>query len=273
MDQRKKINKYRILSTYMSATNYEEALYTIRKFAIERKSFSVSALAVHGIMESYKNINLNNIVNNIDLVLPDGQPLKWGLNLFYNQQLNDRVCGPDITNLLLEKSEQNNLRVLFYGSSLETLKKMEINLKNKHINLTDPIFIPSNFKQTTQDEQIRIAKKIESYNPNIVFVGLGCPRQEYWVYENKEFINAPLIAVGAAFDYLAGNIERAPSLMQNYGLEWLYRLFQDPKRLFYRYIILNSLFMKHFIFQFFNKSYKKFHNSVQNYQVMRQFWS
>ena len=152
MEKRNLVTKFPILSTSVSSTNYSEALEIISKFSNERKQLSVSALAVHGVMESFLNKNLNNVLNKIDLVLPDGQPLKWVLNIFHKQKLNDRVSGPDLTVLLLKIAEQQNLNVIFYGSTIDTLEKMKINLSKDFPNLNSE-FHPSLFKKIDKEEQ------------------------------------------------------------------------------------------------------------------------
>ena len=254
MDNREQIKKYSIISTNVSSINYEQSSNLITENARFRNPYKVTALAVHGLMESFFSRNLNYSLNKFDLVLPDGQPLKWILNLFYKQNLIDRVSGPDLTNRLINFSEKNNFKILFYGSKDSTLKKIKSNLKKSNPQLTKVDFIASKFKKVTQEEQKKIALEIESLKPNIVFVGLGCPRQEYWVTENSKYINCPVISVGAAFDYLAGNLKRAPKIMQKLGLEWFFRFIQEPRRLFYRYIILNSYFLTLATLQCFSKN-------------------
>ena len=272
MEKRNLVTKFPILSTSVSSTNYSEALEIISKFSNERKQLSVSALAVHGVMESFLNKNLNNVLNKIDLVLPDGQPLKWVLNIFHKQKLNDRVSGPDLTVLLLKIAEQQNLNVIFYGSTIDTLEKMKINLSKDFPNLNSE-FHPSLFKKIDKEEQKKVAMKLENKKPNLIFVGLGCPRQEFWIYENSSYLNCPIIAVGAAFDYIAGNIKRAPITMQKYGLEWLYRFIQEPRRLFYRYIVLNFMFVFLSIFQYLHIDFFSFRSNLKKQTINHTGWS
>lgn len=251
--EKRAIKKYTIISTNVNSTNYVEALTLLANYSHNRKQFKATALAVHGLMESFFDKGLNYSLNNFDLVLPDGQPLRWLLNKFYNQNLNDRVSGPDLTSKLIDYSEKQNFKIIFYGSKKSTLHKMKINLKKSNPNLNSVKFVASKFKKINKEEQRKIAEEIEDFKPNLVFVGLGCPRQEYWVHENSKYINCPVISVGAAFDYIAGNIKRAPKLMQDLGLEWLYRFLQEPFRLFYRYVFLNFYFLILTIIQFFQK--------------------
>lgn len=253
MEKRAFIKKFTIISTNVTSTNYTQAISLITDNSIKRKQLKVTALAVHGLMESFFNKGLNYSLNNFDLLLPDGQPLRWVLNLFYNQNLNDRVSGPDLTTKLIDYSEEHKYKIIFYGSKESTLNKMKINLKKSNPNLNSVKFVSSKFKKINKEEQRKIAEELEDFKPNLVFVGLGCPRQEYWVHENSKYINCPVISVGAAFDYIAGNIKRAPKLMQDLGLEWLYRFLQEPFRLFYRYVFLNSYFLILIIIQFFQK--------------------
>lgn len=229
------------------ATDYDESASIIIKNAIERKSFGVSALAVHGLIEAYKNKSIQSSVNKIDWVVPDGQPIRWALNSFYKAGLKDRVYGPTLTLKVLEKANKLGLRVYLYGSSSNTVEKFVHFIYTSFPKITVCGIHVDRFREATLEEDEEDITKINSSEPHIVLVGRGCPRQEIWVANHLGKIYAPMMAVGAAFDFHAGTVKQAPKWMQDNGLEWLFRLIQEPQRLWKRYLLTNSYFIYLFI--------------------------
>jgi exopolysaccharide biosynthesis WecB/TagA/CpsF family protein len=237
-----------------SIVDYNLASDIIINNAVKNNSFGVSALATHGLITSVENQSFNKQLKSIDLIVPDGQPIRWALNSLYNTNLIDRVYGPTLTLFVLEKAEKLNLNVFLFGSTKNTLEKFK-----KFIQLNYPgIYISGvhvdRFREATSNEDIKDIKKINESNAHIVLVGRGCPRQEKWVSDHLGKINSVMMAVGAAFDFHAGTVKQAPAWMQNNGLEWLFRLIQEPKRLWKRYFYTNSYFIYLFIKQ---KIFKK----------------
>jgi len=235
--------KHNILGVGISAVDYETAVEKIVSAAREKRPFAVSALAVHGVMTGALDAVHRYRLNKLDLVVPDGQPVRWALKWLYNIKLPDRVYGPNLTLKVCERAAKEGLSIYLYGSQQEVLEKFETNLKEKFPKLVIAGKEPSRFRQVTAEEQIEIAETIKKSGASIVLVGLGCPRQETWVFENRELISLPLLAVGAAFDFHAGTVSQAPVRLQNSGLEWLFRLVQEPKRLWKRYVYLNPLYL------------------------------
>jgi exopolysaccharide biosynthesis WecB/TagA/CpsF family protein len=242
-----KIDKKSLFGTMYSIINYVDATNEIIEYAVCNKSYGVSALAVHGLVESYRNNELKDLVNSIHLVVPDGQPIRWVLNSFYNTKLQDRVYGPTLTLKVLEKANEKNLKVFLFGSTDKTItlfkafiieKFPQIQLVGTHVD---------RFREATIDEDLEDIQKINNSHANIILVGRGCPRQEVWVANHIGKVNAVMMAVGAAFDFHAGVINQAPVWMQDNGLEWLYRLIQEPRRLFKRYLNTNSFFIYLFL--------------------------
>ncbi len=225
------------------ALNYSVATDVIIKKAEKRISYGVSALAVHGLMESRVNQRMKNALDKIDMITPDGQPIRWALNYFHDANLLDRVYGPKLTECVIEKAVDNNLGIYLYGSTKETLEKLNQKLTKKFPKINIVGIHIDRFRDATQEEDIQDIKKINRSGANIVLVGRGCPRQEIWVGEHKNKIDAVMMAVGAAFDFHAGTLKQAPSWMQKRGLEWAYRFFKEPKRLWKRYLITNSKFV------------------------------
>jgi hypothetical protein len=241
-------------------TDYKEACTIIIDKALSSetpKKFAVTPLAVHGLIEGYTNETLKSQINTIDLVVPDGQPVKWALNYFHNAKLNDRVYGPTLMLHLLEASEGNGVKIFLYGSTENTLLKLRNFINEKYPSVNVVGIQADRFRESTQQEIENDRKIIINSKANIVFVGRGCPRQERWVADNKDFLPAVLIAVGAAFDFHAGNVSQAPSWMQRNGLEWLYRFTKEPKRLWKRYLITNSMFVMLCMFHALKKPFNR----------------
>ncbi|MBN2980272.1 MULTISPECIES: WecB/TagA/CpsF family glycosyltransferase [Cohnella] len=235
--------KYPIGGVNINAADYEGAVKKIVSAAERGVPFAVSALAVHGVMTGRLDPVHRRRLNGLDLVLPDGQPVRWGLNLLYRTNLKERVYGPDLTLKVAEAAARHKLPVYLYGSKLETLQSFSANLKKKFPDLIIAGMEPSKFRRLNEIEKREVAARIIASGAKIVFVGLGCPRQEVWAYEYRKLLNMPLLAVGAAFDFHAGTLKQAPGWMQRRGLEWFYRLTQEPKRLWKRYLYLNPLYL------------------------------
>lgn len=234
--------------------NYELASETIIDSALEKRSFGVSALAVHGLITSVNDNQFKNQLNKIDMIVPDGQPIRWALNNLYKTNLKDRVYGPTLTLHVLRKANNHKLNVYLYGSTKKTLELFKIFI-NKNFNDINICGIHEDrFREATDLEDYDDIMKINASKANIVLVGRGCPRQEKWVSSHINKINCPMLAVGAAFDFHAGIVKQAPHWIQRFGLEWLFRLIQEPKRLWKRYLFTNSQFIYLFTKQkIFNK--------------------
>lgn len=232
-----------------AAVDYESASDIIMARARERKSFGVSALAVHGLITSLTDKRLGDCINQIDLIVPDGQPVRWALNSFYRAGLKDRVYGPTLTLEVLKKADKEQLKVYLYGSTEQTLEKFQSFIRTQFPSVIICGVHVDRFREATEEEDLADIEKINKSGAQIVLVGRGCPRQEFWVANHKGKVHAAMMAVGAAFDFHAGTVKQAPEWMQKRGLEWLYRLIQEPGRLWKRYLVTNSkfilLFLKH----------------------------
>ena len=242
------LGKYSILGVNVNAVDYDYAVSTITEAAKNRQPCSVSALAVHGVMTGFLDGTHARRLNGLDLVVPDGQPVRWALSGIYKKQLPDRVYGPNLTLKVAESLTKAGLSIYLYGSKRETLEKFARNLKQLYPGFKIAGMEESKFRRLTPEERVELVDRIKASGANAVFLGLGCPRQETWAYEYRNLLNIPILAVGAAFDFHAGTLPQAPSWMQDAGLEWLFRLVQEPKRLWQRYAILNPLYVWH-VFQ------------------------
>jgi N-acetylglucosaminyldiphosphoundecaprenol N-acetyl-beta-D-mannosaminyltransferase len=237
------MNKQKLFSVPYSITDYDGASDLIIEKAISHQTFGVSALAVHGLIECVRQKSFSDYLNRIDMIVPDGQPIKWALNSFHHLGLKERVAGPILTLHVLSKANKNALRVFLYGSTSATLSKIQNFIHTNYPNIIICGIHADRFREATPDEDLEDIEKIRNSDANIILVGRGCPRQERWVANHIGKIQAPMLAVGAAFDFMAGNIEHAPQWMKDCGLEWFHRLLQDPKKLWRRYLITNSYFI------------------------------
>ena len=242
-----KFKRYRLFLPEYANVDYESASDIIIEHAKNRSSFGVSALAVHGLMESMKDSRLGKLINRIDMIVPDGQPVRWALNSFYKLGLKDRVYGPDLTLWVLEKANKLKLNIFLYGSAQETLEAFQAFIRSRFSRVEIVGVHVDRFREATEDEDLADIEKINNSRAHLVLVGRGCPRQEFWVANHKGRVNAAMMAVGAAFDFHAGKLKQAPEWMQRRGLEWFFRLTQEPKRLFKRYLFTNSGFILTFL--------------------------
>jgi N-acetylglucosaminyldiphosphoundecaprenol N-acetyl-beta-D-mannosaminyltransferase len=231
--------KRNVLGVLVDAVDYSAAQRRVLRAAHERLPYGVSALAVHGVMTGVGDDVHRHRLNALDLVTPDGQPVRWALNWLHGTKLTERVCGPELTLRLCASSAEQRLPVYFYGSTPEVLSALCANLQRRFPTLEIAGAEPSKFRRLAAYELGEVAKRIRASGARLTFVGLGCPRQEVFTYELRDAVRMPVIAVGAAFDYHAGLLSVPPRWMQDRGLHWLYRLAQDPKRLWRRYILLS----------------------------------
>lgn len=235
--------RHEVLGVRIAATDYDNACNMIRQSAHARKPLTVTALAVHGVMTGALDDEHRRRLNALDLVVPDGQPVRWALNLLFKAGLSDRVYGPELTLRVCRMAAAEGLPVAFYGSRQEVLDDLRTKLLQRIPGLNIVTMVPSRFRQVDPAEQSEIAASLSASGARILFVGLGCPRQETWLYEHRDLIPMPMLAVGAAFDFHAGRLPQAPAAMQRRGLEWLFRLASEPRRLWRRYLFLNPLYV------------------------------
>jgi exopolysaccharide biosynthesis WecB/TagA/CpsF family protein len=247
--------KQNVLGVRVDAVDKAAAVYKIIAAARQRKALSVSALAVHGVMTGVLDETHRYRLNHIKLVCPDGQPVRWVLNLLYKTGLTEPVTGTSLMLSVCERAAQEELPIYLYGSRPEILVALSKNLLARFPKLIIAGTQPSRFRKVSAEEKQEIIEEIRKSGAAITFVGLGCPRQEVWVYEYSEQLSMPTMAIGAAFDFLSGNVPRAPQILQKWGLEWFYRLMQEPTRLWRRYVFLNPLYILLFTLQFFRIVY------------------
>jgi N-acetylglucosaminyldiphosphoundecaprenol N-acetyl-beta-D-mannosaminyltransferase len=236
-------SKRNVLGVLVDAVDYATAVDRIMAAARERRPYAVTALAVHGVMTGVLDPAHNARLNSFDLVTPDGQPVRWALNLLHDAGLSDRVYGPTLTLKVLDRCAAEGLPIYLYGSTEPTLARLVPALERMFPALKLAGVEASKFRSNQPGEPAAIADRIRSSGARVVLVGLGCPRQEIWTYAMRPLLDMPLLAVGAAFDYHAGLLRNPPAWMQRYALEWLWRLGLEPKRLWKRYVLLNPAYL------------------------------
>jgi exopolysaccharide biosynthesis WecB/TagA/CpsF family protein len=182
-------------------------------------------------------------LNRFDLLVPDGQPVRWALNLIHGVGLRERVYGPTLMLSLCERLAQEGLPIYLFGSRAETIDLLSRELHRRYPALRIAGAQPGRFKVLSGSEREEIVRTIKESGAAVVFVGLGCPRQEIWAYENRAALSIPAVCVGAAFDFHAGTVAQAPPVLQRVGLEWAYRLMREPRRLWRRYVLLNPMYV------------------------------
>jgi N-acetylglucosaminyldiphosphoundecaprenol N-acetyl-beta-D-mannosaminyltransferase len=235
--------KRNLLGVNICAVDYGAAVHAIIQAAHEQRQFGVSALAVHGVMTGVLDREHCYRLNQLEMVVPDGQPVRWGLNLLHRVGLTDRVYGPNLTLKVCEAAATAGLPIFLFGGNQGTLERLEQKLQLRYPKIQIVGAVPSRFRRLQSDERDELVEQIRKSGAKITLVGIGCPRQEVWAYEFREKLSMPVLAVGAAFAFHAGELEQAPPWMQEVGLEWAYRLAKEPSRLWKRYLFLNPAYL------------------------------
>ena len=244
--------KLKVITLKINILTLENVLNQILQFAFSLKSSYVCVANVHMSIEAYRDEDFKKLVNNADLVIPDGMPLSRAIKMLYGIK-QDRIAGMDLLPRLLIEAEKNDLGVFFYGGTLEMLELTKKYVQVNYPKIVKHYYYNPPFRNLDTDEENIIINLINDKKVNLVFVVLGCPKQEKWMAYMKGKINACMIGIGGALPVLVGIQKRAPKWMQQTSLEWFFRFMQEPKRLFKRYLITNSYFIILFSKQFILK--------------------
>jgi exopolysaccharide biosynthesis WecB/TagA/CpsF family protein len=226
----------------VSPTTYAEAVETAIAAARNRQSSVIACHAAHAIVTASNDSDLRAKVNRFDMITPDGQPVRWALNIVHGAQLRERVYGPELTLRLCEAAARENVGIYLYGGTPASLAQLQKNLLERFPNLLISGAESPPFRPLTHEEDQNAVARINSSGAGLVFIGLGCPKQDHFAADHRDLIQAVQVCVGAAFDFHAGIVPMAPSWMQKRGLEWLFRLCRDPRRLWRRYLVTNTQF-------------------------------
>ena len=231
-----------ILKTNINVTNMSDTIKYIGGHLDDLRGKYICVSNVHTTVMSYENEEYRKIQNGAAMALPDGAPLSsYSRRKGYKQA--QRVTGPDLMLELFAISKEKGYRHYFYGATEETLQSMKEVLERDYPGIQIAGMYAPPFRALTPQEDAQIVAKINESRPDFIWIGLGAPKQEELMYQHMGQLQGVLIGVGAGFDYLAGYIKRAPRWMQRMSLEWLYRLLQDPKRLWRRYFTSNVKFI------------------------------
>jgi N-acetylglucosaminyldiphosphoundecaprenol N-acetyl-beta-D-mannosaminyltransferase len=234
--------KIPIVSTFIHSTNYQDACDRIQVWANYNRSCYIVAANVHVVMMGYWQKQYREVLNNAALVTPDGMPLVWTMRLLGIKN-QTRVYGPDLMLAWCDRASQLKLPIYLYGATPQTLEKLKYNLKQQFPDLIIAGSHAPPFRNLTTAEEAADRIGIIASGAKVVFVGLGCPKQEYWMARQQGKLPAVTIGVGAAFSFHSGEVSQAPRWAMQWGLEWLYRLSREPKRLWQRYLINNPIFV------------------------------
>ena len=242
----------RILGMRVDATTYAGAADAIVEMAQTGGGMTCVA-TVHMVMEAFDAPDYQRTVNASELVTSDGVPLVWALRGLGIPGA-ERVYGPDLTPILCARAEALSLPVGFYGGSPDVLDTLLERLTQRFPALRIAFAHSPPFRPLDPDEDRQVAEAIAESGVRILFVGLGCPKQERWMAAHRDVLSCAMVGVGAAFDFLAGRKRQAPPLLQRAGLEWLFRLATEPRRLWWRYLVHNPRFVFHFARQLVSRS-------------------
>lgn len=234
----------KVIDSFIHALSWDETLKRITAWAKARESRYVCICNVHSVITATQDAGFKSVLRHADMTTPDGMPIAWMLRkMGFARQ--ERINGPDLMWKYCAQAARSGEAVYFYGSTFETLRLMSVKLRSAFpgLHIGGVYSPPFNIEDETGTEDEAIIAAINESGAGVVFVGLGCPKQEKWMATHRNRIRAVMIGVGAAFDYHAGTVQRAPVWMQRSGLEWSHRLFSDPRRLWKRYLVTNTLFI------------------------------
>lgn len=233
-----------ILGVRINVTDMDRTLAYIEAHLEELRGNYICVSNVHTTVMAYEDSAYREIQNGGAMALPDGAPLS-----VYSRKHGfpdaARVTGPDLMLALIKASKQKKYRHFFYGATQETLAAMRAAIERDYPGTCIAGMYAPPFRALNASEDDAVVSMINQAKPDFIWVGLGAPKQEQWMYRHRGMLCGVSVGVGAAFDYLAGDIKRAPAFMQKLCLEWLYRLLQDPKRLWKRYVTTNFKFIKY----------------------------
>ncbi len=247
-----------VLGTRIDVTNLKDTSQSILSWVWERKKTYVCIAPVSTIIDCRRNSQYRAIVNDSGMTTPDGMPLVW-LGKCAGHANIQRTYGPDLLLRLCEDTQEKGTRHFFYGASDETLARLTRRLKEKFLKINIVGSYAPPLRGLDESESPQVIDQINQANPDILWVGLGSPKQDYWMARHRNPLNVPvMIGVGAAFDFIAGIKCQAPRWMQNAGLEWFFRLCCEPRRLWKRYLLGNSLFVYLLLRQWFDQKIKKY---------------
>jgi N-acetylglucosaminyldiphosphoundecaprenol N-acetyl-beta-D-mannosaminyltransferase len=242
-----------ILGVKIAVSSYDEVVRQSLLWASQQRSSALFFAAVHMVMEAHDHPDFLPVLNGAGTVFPDGMPVVWALRTLGDRKAK-RICGTDTTVAVLAAAEKAGLSVGFYGASQATLDALVKAVQLRHPNLNIAYAESPPFRPLTAEEDAEVVERINASGARLLFIGLGCPKQERWIVDHLDQVPAVMFAVGAAFDFIAGNKSRGPKWMSRNGLEWVYRFISEPRRLGVRYLKHNPRFVLLFLRQLLARS-------------------
>lgn len=239
----------RVLGAPIDAVNWLRCVDTIVAWASRHESRYVCMCNVHSVVTARLDPTFRRVVSGADIAAPDGAPVAWRLRRMGHHD-QERIDGPDLMWRCCVRAAGGGLSVFLYGGTPETLAKLRARLARELPALKHAGWYAPPFRPLTEEEDEEAVRMINGSGAHIVFVALGCPKQEAWMAAHRDRVRGVMIGVGAAFDYHAGVIARAPRWMRDAGLEWLHRLLSEPRRLWRRYLVTNTLFFAYLLGEF-----------------------
>ena len=237
-----------MLGMKLNIEKYNRISNRIRNMTEEERSIRIHAANVHMIMEGYDDVSFREVINTAELVVPDGMPLVWALKLFGHPEAT-RVYGPTLTLHVCEAAASEGIPIGLYGGTPESLHEFKAFLHHEYPGIRIACAIAPPFRSLTQEEDDAYTQEILDSGARILFVGIGCPKQEWWMYNHRDRLPLVMLGVGAAFDFHSGRVKQSPALLQRLGLEWAFRLAMEPRRLWKRYAKHNPRFVYLFVRQ------------------------
>ncbi|WP_420155633.1 WecB/TagA/CpsF family glycosyltransferase [Siphonobacter sp.] len=234
--------KKKLISIDLTTGHYASFIDRQIAMAQQRTSAYTCVSNVHMLVEAYRDASFAEVVNQADMATPDGRPLTWGLKLIHGYD-QERVAGLDLMPDLIAEAEKKGISVYFYGGTPQMLEATDRYLKKTHPKLQVAGYYSPPFRPLTSTEEDETAAMINRSGAQLVFVALGCPKQERWMAAMKGKIQAAMIGIGGALPMMVGLQSKAPNWMRASGLEWVYRFMLEPRRLFKRYAITNSTYI------------------------------
>ncbi len=250
-------NSCPVISMDVNITDFDTSILDIMELISFEGGSYICVSNVHMCMEVFDSAQFASIVNNADMVLPDGKPVLWAQRLMGYKDAQ-QVRGQDIMNLLCEVSTRKALKIgLYGGASALLLDKVISNLSASYPGIEIVYSFSPPFRPLTDSEDKQVVDDMASSEIDILFVGIGCPKQEIWMAEHKHRLGCVMLGVGAAFDFIAGEKKHAPRWVQNIGMEWFFRLISEPERLWKRYLKHNPRFIWYFTQQLLGRDFSK----------------
>ena len=244
------MKKIKVISSYINILSLIELLNLIKKFSLLKKAHYICVSNVHQCIEAYNNKEFAKVINGADIAIPDGRPIYWALRLLKN---NDAEQLPSFytTKAICKFASENDLKIGFYGGETKSLERCVFNLNKEYQKLKIDYAYSPPFRTLTNEEKKKITDNINNSGIEILFVCLGCPKQEKWMSENKDFLKCTSIGIGEIINVISGKTKLPPRWIQKIGMGWFFRLLCEPRRLFWRYFSTNFKFIYLFSRQFF----------------------